>query len=72
MDAEIIKRLKAWFYLRLPAEAWTEFGSSALQVLRTFDQDPDQENALLRFATAVILLEAQKLDDPQIMEQTDP
>ena len=64
MDAEIIKRLKAWFYLRLAPEDWTEFGSSASQVLQTFDDDPDQENALLRFAEVVVLLEMQKLKNP--------
>jgi hypothetical protein len=69
MDAELVKRLKGWFYLRLPAEDWTKFGSSAQQVLQTFDDDPDQETALLRFAIGVILIEAQKLNDPQIMEQ---
>ena len=50
MDAETIKRLKAWFYLRLPPEHWTRFGENAEAVLRTFDDDPDQENALLEFA----------------------
>lgn len=69
MDADIIKRLKGWFYLRLPAEDWTKFGSSAQQVLQTFDDDPDQDNALLRFAIVVILIEAQKLNDPQIMDR---
>jgi hypothetical protein len=67
MDPDLVKRLKGWFYLRLPAEDWTEFGKSASQVLRTFDDDPDQENALLRFATVVILIEAQKQNDPQLM-----
>jgi hypothetical protein len=61
MDADLIKRLKGWFYLRLSAEDWIQFGEDAPQVLRTFDDDPDQENALLRFALAVIALESQKL-----------
>jgi hypothetical protein len=61
MDADTIKRLKGWFYLRLSAEDWTQFGKDAPQVLGTFDDDPDQENALLRFAITVILVEAQKL-----------
>jgi hypothetical protein len=65
MDADIIKRLKAWFYLRLPAEDWIQFGTSAEQVLRTFDDDPDQEYALLEFAHTVIMVEAQKLDHDQ-------
>jgi hypothetical protein len=59
MDAELIKRLKGWFYLRLSAEDWTKFGSSASEVLQTFDNDPDQENALYRFAHTVILVELQ-------------
>jgi hypothetical protein len=63
MDAELIKRLKGWFYLRLPAEDWTQFGSSAPEVLRTFDDDPDQENALLSFAVVVIALESQQLTE---------
>jgi hypothetical protein len=67
MDAETIKRLKAWFYLRLAPEDWSEFGSSAEAVLQTFDNDPDQENALLRFAEVVILLEIQKLKDPRLI-----
>jgi len=29
----------------------------------------DQENALLRFATAVILLEAQNLNDPRVINR---
>jgi hypothetical protein len=58
----LIKRLKGWFYLRLSAEDWTQFGKDAPQVLGTFDDDPDQENALLRFAITVIALESQKLD----------
>jgi hypothetical protein len=45
--------------LRLSAEDWTRFGSSAQQVLQTFDDDSDQENAFYRFANVVILLEAQ-------------
>ena len=65
MDAETIKRLKAWFYLRLAPEDWTEFGSSAASVPQTFDHDPDQEDALLRFAEVVILLGMQKQKTPQ-------
>ena len=61
MDAETIRRLKAWFYLRLAKEDWTQFGSSAASVLKTFDYDLDQESALLRFAEVVILLELQRL-----------
>ena len=64
MDAETIKRLKAWFYLRLAPEDWSEFGANASQVLQTFDNDPDQENALLRFAEVVVLLEMQRLKNP--------
>jgi hypothetical protein len=60
MDAEVIKRLKAWFYLRLAPEDWSKFGASASQVLQDFDCDPDQEDALLRFAEVVVLLEMQK------------
>jgi hypothetical protein len=66
MDAEIIKRLKAWFYLRLAPEDWTEFGSSAPQVLHDFDRDPNREDALLRFAEVVVLLEIQKLKNPRL------
>ena len=62
MNAETIKRLKAWFYLHVAPEDWSKFGSSAATVLRTFDDDPDQENALLRFVAVVTLLEVQKLD----------
>jgi hypothetical protein len=71
MDAELIKRLKGWFFLHLPPEDWTKFGSSAQAVLRTFDDDPDQEYAFYSFAHIVITLETQKLfgDDPQLMEQ---
>jgi hypothetical protein len=69
MDAEIIKRLKAWFYLRLAPEDWSKFGSSASQVLQTFDNDPDQENAFLRFAEVVVLLEIQKLKNPLLVLQ---
>jgi hypothetical protein len=69
MDADVIKRLKTWFYLRLSAEDWTKFGGNAPQVLRTFDHSPDQENALLRFAAAVILLEAQKLNHPRLISR---
>jgi hypothetical protein len=65
MDAETIKRLKAWFYLRLATEDWTQFGANAEQVLQTFDHDPDQEDALLRFAEVVILLEIQKQKTPR-------
>ena len=60
MDAELVKRLKAWFYLRLAPEDWSKFGVSATSVLQTFDNDPDQEDALLRFAEVVVLLEMQK------------
>jgi hypothetical protein len=64
MDAEIINRLRSWFYLRLAPEDWSKFGSSASQVLQTFDNDPDQEDALLRFAEVVVLLEIQRLKNP--------
>jgi hypothetical protein len=64
MDAELVKRLKAWFYLRLAPEDWSKFGVSATSVLQTFDNDPDQEDALLRFAEVVILLEMQKQKNP--------
>jgi hypothetical protein len=64
MDTEIIKRLKGWFYLRLTPEDWTIFGESAESVLRTFDHDRDPKTALLRFAWAVIMLEAQRLNSP--------
>ena len=64
MDAKLVKRLKAWFYLRLAPEDWTQFGSSAAAVLQTFDHDPDQEDALLRFAEVVVLLEMQKQKNP--------
>ena len=66
MDAETIKRLKAWFYLRLAPEDWSEFGANASQVLQTFDNDPDQENALLRFAEVVVLLEIQRIKNPRL------
>jgi hypothetical protein len=59
MDTETTKRLKAWFYLRLPPEHWTRFGENAEAVLRTFDDDPDQENALLEFANVIVLSESQ-------------
>jgi hypothetical protein len=66
MDLETIKRLKAWFFLRLAPEDWSQFGSSAASVLQTFDCDPDQEQALLRFAEAVICLEMQRLPEPRM------
>jgi hypothetical protein len=69
MDAEVINRLKAWFYLRLAPEDWSKFGASASQVLQDFDCDPDQENALLRFADVVVLLEIRKLKDPRLVRQ---
>jgi hypothetical protein len=69
IDAETIKRLKAWFYLRLAPEDWSKFGSSASQVLQTFDDDPDQANALLRFVEVVVLLEIRKLRDPRLVWQ---
>ena len=64
MDAELVKRLKAWFYLRLAPEDWSKFGVNAASVLQIFDNDPDQEDALLRFAEVVILLEMQKQKNP--------
>jgi hypothetical protein len=64
MDAELVKRLKAWFYLRLAPEDWTQFGSSAAFVLQTFDADPDQEKALLQFTEVVVRLELQRLKNP--------
>src|SRR6516164_632653 len=66
MDAELVKRLKGWLFLRLEPEDWREFGSSAASVLGSFDNDPDQENALLRFVEVVILLEMQRQKNPRL------
>jgi hypothetical protein len=50
----------------LAPEDWSEFGSSAAAVLQTFDHDPDQEDALLRFAEVVVLLEIQRIKNPRL------
>ena len=69
MDAELVKRLKAWLYLRIASEDWSQFGASAEAVLQTFDDDPNQEDALLRFVPAVIWLETRKLKDLRLVQQ---
>jgi hypothetical protein len=68
MDTETIKRLKGWLYLRLPPEDWSMFGDSASSVLRTFDNDSNPD-AILRFATGVIFLEAQRLNSPGMFKK---
>jgi hypothetical protein len=68
MDTETIKRLKGWLYLRLAPADWSEFGDSASSVLRTFDNDPDPD-AILRFASCVIFVEALKLKSPRMFKK---
>jgi hypothetical protein len=67
MNPDVIKRLKSWFYLRLPAEDWTKFGENPQDVFQAMEDDPNQDEMFLHFASIVIGIEAQK-DLPRAMK----
>jgi hypothetical protein len=56
MDPKVLERLKSWFRLRLLPEDWKD-------VLRRFDDDPNQEESLYSFTVRVLYLEVWQRDE---------